>query len=469
MQGMTVLGAIGRFFTIIALALATVAPAAAQSAPRMERLRLVVPGAPGGGWDLTAKTMKVALEREGLVGAVEIIRYPGTGGLVGLSQFVAQHRGQDDILLIGGLTMLGAAMANDAAISLRDVAPIARLTGDWNLIAVRADSPIHSVDDLKHAMLTRSNGLRWAGGALGSPDQALVWTIANSLDIPLDSVLYYGKVGGRRAGEALLDGRVDVAVSGYAEFEKFMRSGQFRVIAVDSLNRIPGLGAPTLRESGLDVSLMNWRGVFAAPGLDTVQQDRLGALMAAMHATPTWRQAIGESRWTSAYLDARGLSQFIDREMARWPEMINPPARSDSAQLVTTGGLGGLALWALLAVLAALATAAIQLFFILRRRRRHEHELESRCGELSTQLSSAEASRAQLVLDGIQDDFSEWNLSFAERDVAWFMLRGLPLKQIADLRGTSERTVRQQAQSIYRKAGLEGRSDLAGRVLERFI
>ncbi|MBL7372644.1 hypothetical protein INQ23_25325, partial [Escherichia coli] len=60
-------------------------------------------------------------------------------------------------------------------------------------------------------------------------------------------------------------------------------------------------------------------------------------------------------------------------------------------------------------------------------------------------------------------------LSHAEADIAWFMLRGLPLREIAALRGTSERTVRQQAQAIYRKAGLEGRSDLAGRVLERFI
>jgi len=126
-------------------------------------------------------------------------------------------------------------------------------------------------------------------------------------------------------------------------------------------------------------------------------------------------------------------------------------------------------LWLLLAVVAALATAALQLGLSLRRRRRNERELETRCGELSTKLSVVEESRAQLVLEGIKDDFGEWNLSYAERDVAWFMLRGLPLKQIAGMRGTSERTVRQQAQAIYRKAGLEGRSDLAGRVLERFI
>jgi DNA-binding NarL/FixJ family response regulator len=74
-----------------------------------------------------------------------------------------------------------------------------------------------------------------------------------------------------------------------------------------------------------------------------------------------------------------------------------------------------------------------------------------------------------IVAEGISDDFKSWRLSEAECDVAWFMLRGLPMKEIAGVRGTSERTVRQQAQAVYRKAGLDGRSDLAGRVLERFI
>jgi len=319
MRGISVRAVIGRLCAALILALGVGATqAVAQSAaPRAERLTLVVPGAAGGGWDLTAKAMKLALEREGLAGSVTIVRYPGTGGLVGLSQFVANHHGQGDILMVGGLTMLGAAMANDSAISLRDVAPIARLTGDWGLIAVRADSPIRSLGDLKSAMVLRSNGLRWTGGALGSPDQALVWTIANEIGVPLDNVLYYGKVGGRRAADALLEGRADVAVSGYAEFERFMSNGQFRALAVDAPRRIAGLDAPTLRESGLDVSIMNWRGVFAPPGLTVPQQQRLGAIMAAMQGTRTWREAISGSRWTDAFLDARSFSQFIDRETAR--------------------------------------------------------------------------------------------------------------------------------------------------------
>ncbi|MDB5679493.1 helix-turn-helix transcriptional regulator [Sphingomonas bacterium] len=120
-------------------------------------------------------------------------------------------------------------------------------------------------------------------------------------------------------------------------------------------------------------------------------------------------------------------------------------------------------------MIVALAAVAGSLFWQLRRRRRAALELERRCSELADELRQSAASTGKLVKDGIDDDFDEWKLSIAESDIAWFMLRGLPLREIAELRGTSERTVRQQAQAVYRKAGLDGRSDLAGRVLERFI
>jgi DNA-binding CsgD family transcriptional regulator len=60
-------------------------------------------------------------------------------------------------------------------------------------------------------------------------------------------------------------------------------------------------------------------------------------------------------------------------------------------------------------------------------------------------------------------------LTAAERDVGLLLLQGLRHKEIAHARRTSERTVRQQALSVYRKAGVEGRSELAGYFLDRLM
>ncbi len=80
---------------------------------------------------------------------------------------------------------------------------------------------------------------------------------------------------------------------------------------------------------------------------------------------------------------------------------------------------------------------------------------------------------AQAVLQGlgaaIDRQFDRWALTPAEREVALLQLKGLRHKEIAELRRTSERTVRQQALTVYRKSGLNGRNDLAAFFLEDLL
>lgn len=95
---------------------------------------------------------------------------------------------------------------------------------------------------------------------------------------------------------------------------------------------------------------------------------------------------------------------------------------------------------------------------------------------LRTRLDSARAdsrrwrTRYQETIRGlaaaIQEQFEVWRLTKAEAEIALLLLKGLSLKEIAEVRETGERTVREQARSIYRKAGLSGRSELSAFFLE---
>ncbi|MDC0357304.1 LuxR C-terminal-related transcriptional regulator [Oligoflexia bacterium] len=69
----------------------------------------------------------------------------------------------------------------------------------------------------------------------------------------------------------------------------------------------------------------------------------------------------------------------------------------------------------------------------------------------------------------IDAQFDRWELSTAEKEVGLFLLKGLSSKEIAALRFTSEKTVRQQATAIYRKANLEGRAQLSAFFLEDLL
>jgi DNA-binding CsgD family transcriptional regulator len=69
----------------------------------------------------------------------------------------------------------------------------------------------------------------------------------------------------------------------------------------------------------------------------------------------------------------------------------------------------------------------------------------------------------------IDQQFQHWALSKAEAEVGLLLLKGLSHKEIADVRRTSERTIREQARAIYRKSGLSGRASLSAFFLEDLL
>lgn len=108
----------------------------------------------------------------------------------------------------------------------------------------------------------------------------------------------------------------------------------------------------------------------------------------------------------------------------------------------------------------------------IRQRRRENQTLQS---ELAITQQDLSATQARLKAIGkqysqiIQDQFTDWQFTGSEREVALLLLKGLSLKEIADLRNTLEKTVRQQASGIYKKSGLTGRHEFAAYFFEDFL
>jgi DNA-binding NarL/FixJ family response regulator len=124
---------------------------------------------------------------------------------------------------------------------------------------------------------------------------------------------------------------------------------------------------------------------------------------------------------------------------------------------------------------SASIVGALALVALVRRMRtllRETHILRER---LATSRADADrwASDARSLIAGISDAIDEqlerWRLSAAEKEIALLLLKGLEHKEIAALRGVTETTVRQQAGSLYRKAGLAGRHELAAFFLEDLL
>ena len=104
-----------------------------------------------------------------------------------------------------------------------------------------------------------------------------------------------------------------------------------------------------------------------------------------------------------------------------------------------------------------------------------KHSLESERSQSAEFRKEAEKWRihSKKYLDGLSQSIDEqlgnWQLTNSEKEIAFLLLKGLSLKEIAELRKTTEKTARTQSASIYAKSGLAGRSELAAFFLEDLL
>jgi putative tricarboxylic transport membrane protein len=304
---------------LAAAAAAQLAPLGALSAlaEALASLQMFIPAAPGGGWDQTGRAIELALRTDGLVKELKFEYAPGAGGAVGLPRFLASKKGQGDALLVGGLVMVGALVANKSPVSVRDLTPIARLTGEYEVVVVNAASSLKSMQDLVAMFKADPGKVSWAGGSAGGTDHILAGLIAKAVGVDAKRVSYVAYAGGGPAQAALLGNQVTCGVSGYGEFAEQIKAGKLRALAVSSGEPQADIPIPTLKSQGVDVELANWRGVFGAPGIGADKQAALIALIDKMVHGPTWAAELKKHDWAGIYMAGAEYAKYLDAEIAR--------------------------------------------------------------------------------------------------------------------------------------------------------
>ncbi|UYN99427.1 MAG: tripartite tricarboxylate transporter substrate binding protein [Devosia sp.] len=277
---------------------------------------IMAPASPGGGWDQTARTMQEAFTAEGISGNVQVTNVPGAGGTIGLAQFATQDNGNANALIVGGYVMVGAILTNASPVTLDNVTPIARLTGEAVALVVPAASDIQSVDDLVAKLKADPGAVAWAGGSAGGVDHIAAGLIAKAVGVDPTQVNYIAYSGGGEALAAILGGQVTVGLSGVSEFASQIEAGELRLLAVSTDTRVPGFDAPTLMEAGVDVAVQNWRMVAAAPGITDEQKAAITADVKAMAESATWQAALESRGWVDTYLDGDAFATQLDADKA---------------------------------------------------------------------------------------------------------------------------------------------------------
>jgi putative tricarboxylic transport membrane protein len=286
-------------------------------------ISIIAPANPGGGWDQTARQIQQVLTEIGVLGVpVEVVNRGGAGGTIGLSDLVTRHRDNPHTLMVFGQVMLGAIRTNDSPVSTLDTVPLARLLNEYEVVAVPADAPYQTFEELIDDFRQNPEGISWAGGSAGGIDHVLVGLLALAAEVDPNRVNYIAHAGGGEAAVAVMGSHVSAGVSGFGEWKSYVGTGRMRLLAVSAAERIAGDDTPTIREGGLDVAIANWRGIVAPPGIDDEDRDWLVAAISRMRNSTAWQEILRTNEWEDSFLTGPALDRFLTEERATADEVL---------------------------------------------------------------------------------------------------------------------------------------------------
>jgi len=301
-----------RFLASFVLAVVPFAAVLAQPA------KVMAPGGPGGGYDSAARVPLQTMQQAGIfTDGFQVTNKGGAGGTIGLSEFVRTGKNDDNAIMSMGSILVGAIVLNKSPVSLEQTVPLARLIDDPGVVAVPLDSPIKTVEDFTKALQSNPGAMAVGGGSIGGVDHVALALIAKAVGVPPAKINYVPYASGAEVIPQLAGGQLKAAISGISEFGPYAEQKRLRIIAVTSDERIPGIEAPTLKESGLDVVISNWRGIIGAPGMSPEGRAKWLDRFAKLHASPEWKKALEDRGWGDAYLAGDEFAAFLEEEKSR--------------------------------------------------------------------------------------------------------------------------------------------------------
>lgn len=299
--------------SLAALAAAGALPVSAQTA---SAIKMMIPANPGGGWDSTGRALGKAMQDSGAAATVTYDNKGGAAGAIGLAQFVNASKGDPNAMMVMGAVMLGGIITGKPPVGLDKVTPLARLTSEYNVFVLPANSPFKTMKDVVDQLRKDPGSVKWGGGSRGSTEHIAAAMIARDVGVDPAKINYVAFRGGGEATAAILGGNVTVGGSGYSEFAEYISTGKMRPIGVTSATRLKGVNVPTLKEQGINVEIGNWRGVYGAPGITPEQRKALIDALAKTYKSKAWQEAMEKNGWTPAWMAGDEFANFVDSEFA---------------------------------------------------------------------------------------------------------------------------------------------------------
>ena len=279
-------------------------------------IKMMIPANPGGGWDTTGRALGKALQDAKVADTVTYDNKGGAAGALGLAQFVNGSKSDPNAMMVMGQVMLGGIITGKPPVNLSTATPLARLTSEYNVFVLPANSPFKSMKVVIEQLKKDPGSVKWGGGSRGSTEHIAAAMIAREAGVDASKINYVAFRGGGEATAAILGGNVTIGGSGYSEFSEYIAAGKMKAVAVTSGTRLKGVNVPTLKEQDINVEIGNWRGVYGAPGITPDQAKALIEMVVKATKSKAWAEALEKNSWTPALLTGAEFAKFVDNDFA---------------------------------------------------------------------------------------------------------------------------------------------------------
>lgn len=283
-----------------------------------KNVEILVTTAPGSGSDRGARMIQRILQDQRLIEVSAVVVNRSGGGGAAVYSLLQQKKGESHSIGISARNLVVNPIMG-RGVGYRDLTPIARLTGEYIAIGVRADSRFKTGRDIIAALKANPAALTFGiANSLGNSNhQAVARALAAGGIAPSTAKSVVFQSGGN-AITALLGGHVDVVPASLGVWIGPLRAGQVRLIAVTSPARIGGDFAqiPTWREQGLDAVVSNWRAMVGPPAMPAQALAFWTAALKKVTASPEWLRELEDQYLSDEFLSGPALIRYFDQEHA---------------------------------------------------------------------------------------------------------------------------------------------------------
>ncbi|MCK0753631.1 Bug family tripartite tricarboxylate transporter substrate binding protein [Chromohalobacter japonicus] len=306
---------------IVMAAALTLGASTAMAFEPSGKVECIAPSDPGGGWDFTCRSIGNVLEDLDLVPrSVQTINMAGAGGGVAYAHTVSKRAGDEQLLVAASTaTTTRLAQGQFQGLDADMVNWIGALGADYGVIAVSKDSEYENLNDLMDALKDDPRAVKFAGGsAKGGWDHLKVLIAAKAADVgKLPKIPYLSYNNGGEALTQVVGGHVDAFTGDISEAKGFMESGDLRILAVLSEERLPGefSDIPTAREQGIDALGPNWRGFYMPADISDDAREYWIDAMDTVYASDEWKELMKKNGLMPFHKSADEFNEFVKKQI----------------------------------------------------------------------------------------------------------------------------------------------------------